>query len=288
MMKHDGLFLRRLAMAGASRGPAALLRAAPPFFGTLFWALRPEQRRGVRRNLARIVGPRSRFASLPDEVATFVAFARSFTEGMAALGPRADEVTLEVEGRDVLAAVLAAGTGCIFATAHTSSFEVAGAALHRTLGIDVVMAMRAEANDAARALSDALRARAGLVVEHVGDDPLAALGLARHLRNGAVVGLQVDRLPRGVRGLPVTLFGEPAALPMGPFALARATGAPIVPVFTRRTGFLRAVVRAHPAIHIERRASRDALASAAASVATALEAWIRAAPTEWLDWGERR
>lgn len=287
-MKHDGVFLRRLAMGGAARGPVALLRVAPPFFGALFWALRSEQRRGVRRNLARIVGARSRVASARDEIATFIAFARSFTEGMAALGPRADEVALDVVGREILTAALEAGSGCIFATAHTSSFEVAGAALHRALGVEVVMAMRAEPDGRARAVSDALRAKAGLVVEHVGDDPLAALGLARHLRDGAVVGLQIDRLPPGVRGLPVTLFGAPAELPMGPFALARVTGAPIVPVFTRRTGFLRAIVRAHPAIHIARRATRDDLTRAAQSVASELEAWIRAAPTEWLDWGQGR
>ena len=72
-MKHDGAFLRRLALRGAAHGPQALLRAAPPFFGALFWALRPEQRRGVRRNLARIVGERPLLVSARDEIATFVA-----------------------------------------------------------------------------------------------------------------------------------------------------------------------------------------------------------------------
>lgn len=284
-MSSGAVFLRKLALAGAARGPELLLRGAPPLFGTLFWALKPTHRRGVRENLARIVGQRSRLASARDEIRTFIAFARSFAEGMAALGPRADDVVIEVEGEAVFREVLARGHGIIFATAHTSSFEVAGAALHRTLGTNVVMAMRAESDAAARAVSDGVRTRAGLVVEHVGDDPLAGLGLATHLRSGAVVGLQIDRLPRGVRGVPVTLFGRPAELPMGPFALARATSAPIVPVFTRRTGFLRAKVRVYEPVFVPRRATRDEIAVAAQAIAASLEAWVREAPTEWLDWG---
>jgi KDO2-lipid IV(A) lauroyltransferase len=284
-MSGAALFLRRLALAGAANGPELLLRGAPPFFGTLFWALRPEHRRGVRENLARIVGPRTRLASAPDEIRTFIAFARSFAEGMAALGPRADDVVIDVEGDSVFRGALAGGQGCIFATAHTSSFEVAGAALHRTFGTSVVMAMRAEKDADARAVSDGVRTRAGLVIEHVGDDPLSALGLAAHLRRGAAVGLQIDRLPPGVRGLPVTLFGRPAELPLGPFVLARATSAPIVPVFTRRTGFLRAKIRALEPVRVPRRATRAEMAVAAQAIATLLEAWVREAPTEWLDWG---
>ena len=64
-MKHDGVFLRRLAMGGAARGPVALLRVAPPFFGALFWALRPEQRSELEKmalasaGVGRALGDRS-------------------------------------------------------------------------------------------------------------------------------------------------------------------------------------------------------------------------------------
>jgi phosphatidylinositol dimannoside acyltransferase len=281
----DGAFLRKLAFLGASRGPTALLRGAPPLFGALFWALRPRHRRGVRKNLRRIFGPRPLLRERTDEIATFVAFARSFAEAFAALGPRADDVRVEVDDPHIVQSLLQEGKGVIFVTAHTSSFELAGAALGRALDAHVVMAMRAEPNARARAISDEARKRGGLSIVHVGDDPLAALALVDPLRHGGVVALQIDRMPPGSRGVPVTLFGHRIEMPMGPFVLARATGAPILPVFTRRTGFLTARVHPCAPIRLDKRASREDIAVAAQEVADALEAWIREAPTEWLDWG---
>jgi phosphatidylinositol dimannoside acyltransferase len=281
----DGAFLRRLALLGSSRGPELLVRGAPPIFGALFWALRRNHREGVRRNLRRILGPRPRWLERRDEIATFVAFARSMAEGMAAMGERRAQARVEVEGGERFDRVMAAGKGCIMVTAHTSAFELAGALLGELKGAEVVMVMRAEPDAGARRISDAARELGGLRVVHVGDDPLAVLPLVGHLRRGAVVALQIDRMPPRVRGLPVSLFGAPAELPLGPFVLAAATGAPVVPVFTRRTGFLEARLRVCEPVSVPRRASRAAMAELAGGVARELEQWVREAPTEWLDWG---
>ena len=274
-----------MAFLGSTHGPRALLELAPVAFGALFWALRGRHRRGVRDNLRRILGPRSWLRERRDEMGTFIAFARSFAEGFAAMGARRGEVRIETEGAEHFDLIAARAQGCILVTAHTSSFELAGAALGHAREVEIVMAMRAEPNAAARRISDGARARGGLRVVHVGDDPLVALTLAGHLRRGAVVGLQIDRMPPGTRGLPVTLFGTPALLPMGPFALARATGSAILPVFTRRTGFLRARVRACAPVCVARRSTEAELCAAAQRVADAFEAWVREAPNEWLDWG---
>lgn len=281
----DGPLLRRLALLGSTRGPAWLLRGAPPVLGALFWALRGRHRRGVQHNLRRIHGPRSPLAERRDEIATFIGFARSLAEGMAALGDRREQVRVEVSGAEHLLENNQ-GRGAILLTAHTSSFELAGAALGSREKLDIVMVMRAESNSQARQISDELRRRGGLHVVHVGDDLTAGLTLAAHLRRGACLATQIDRVPPGMKGLPVQLFGQPALLPLGPFALARATGAPLVPVFTRRTGFLAAEVRVFPAISVPRRATRAEMEGAARRVAGLFESWIRAYPTEWFDWGE--
>lgn len=285
LLNPDGALLRRLAVLGSTRGPDVLLRGAPPVLGALFWALRSQHREGVRRNLRRIYGPRPAPIERRDEIATFVAFARSLAEGMAALGPKFERVAIEVCNSDAFEEAMAAGRGIILVTAHTSSFELAGAALGKRYGLEVVLVMRPERDARARELSDLMRKQAGLRIEHVGDDPLAALPLVAHLRRGAVIAMQIDRLPPGVKGLPVTLFGDAAQVPLGPFALASATGAAIVPVFTRRTGFLAAKVQVVEPIYVEKRASREKMASQAAGVASQLEAWVREQPTEWLDWG---
>lgn len=286
----EGPELRALAERLVAHAPELALRAVPPVVATAFWAARPRERAGVVANLAAISGVSApRQAGLRDgSLQTFVAFARSFTEGIAALSSRRDEVVLDIEGGDHLAELARGGRGAVLLTAHTSSFEVAAAALVRTLHVPVIMAMRREKDDGGRRIQDALRERAGLEIEHVDEGQLAAIRLASRIRAGAFVGVQIDRLPPGVRGLPVTLFGRHRELPLGPFALARATGAPLVCTLTRRTGFLEARIRATEPRFVPRRATPTELSRIAQRVADELEDWVSEAPTEWLDWGGAR
>ncbi len=280
--------IRRLARGLVARAPSIALRVLPPVVGAAFWLTRHEQRAGACRNHAILRGEADRLGDLAGSFGTFVAFARSFAEGFAALSHRRDDVIVEVENERALLEAAAAGKGCILLTAHTSSFEVAAAGLVRALRSPVVMAMRREPNQAGREVQDAVRQGAGLTIFHVDDDPLSALQLADRLRAGAVVGLQVDRVPTGVRGVPVQLFGRPALLPLGPFALARATGAPMLTCLTRRAGFLEVRIQASEPMYLAKRASLEEIAITAQRVADDLTAWVREAPTEWLDWGEDR
>jgi phosphatidylinositol dimannoside acyltransferase len=284
-LRYDGALLRRLAYVGSAFGPKPLLEYAPPVLGTLFWAISPRHRAGVRANLRRILGPRPFLDSRRDEVATFVAFARSLAEGMAALGPRAKEVQVVCEGVTQFEQLAARGEGCVFLTAHTSCFEIAASGLGRALGTQVTMVMYPEKNAAAREVSDAVRRRGGLEVTHLADDPLKILDLARQLKAGRAVGLQIDRVPEGVRAIEVPFFGGTLRFPLGALLLARATGVPLMTVFTRRAGYLRARIRASELHYVDKQANHEELTRVATAIVKDLEDWIRAAPTEWLDWG---
>jgi lauroyl/myristoyl acyltransferase len=120
-----------------------------------------------------------------------------------------------------------------------------------------------------------------LRVAHVGADPLSALPLVKHLRDGGVVALQIDRAPRGVRTRAVRLFDQPGTVPEGPLRLAILTGAPIVPVFVARTGHRRYEVVASAPIRLERSSGTDVLDAAAQELASRLESFVRAHPTQW-------
>jgi phosphatidylinositol dimannoside acyltransferase len=173
------------------------------------------------------------------------------------------------------------GRGVILATAHTGGWQVAGPALEELLGAPMLVVMRRERDPRAQALQEAARARAGVRFFYVGEEPLSALGLLGHLRRGGVVAMQIDRLPEGMRGHPAQLFGAPFPVPEGPLRLAAVSGAPIVPVFTRRVGYMEYDVQVAQPVRLPRRPAPADLDAAASAVLRAMEAFVRANPTQW-------
>jgi len=131
------------------------------------------------------------------------------------------------------------------------------------------------------AIQDEARRGTDVIVAHAGTDPLAALPIAHHLREGGVVALQVDRAPPGLRCREVTLFGERTRIPEGPLRLAVLTGAPIVPIFAERVGHRKYRVSARPPIHLARSSSGAELDAAAQRIADAVQDFVRTNPTQW-------
>lgn len=277
----DGELWRRAARWGSTRGPGWFVRASPPLIGAVACALAGERRRAVVRNLRRARGSRGAVRDALDVVRTFTTYASCLSETLAA--GSVHDVVPEVEVRGDLHVVdaCARGAGLIIATAHTAGWEAAGPLVGRDLGLRVMIAESPEADPAARRIQDDARARHGVLVAHVGEDPLAALPLLRHLRGGGAVALQVDRAPPGVRTRTVTMFGEPAAVPEGPLRLAALTGAPVVPIFCARQGYRRYAVHVHPSLSLPRDAGDAELDAAAQQLADGLQDFVRAHPTDW-------
>jgi phosphatidylinositol dimannoside acyltransferase len=93
--------------------------------------------------------------------------------------------------------------------------------------------------------------------------------------------MQIDRVPTGMRARPVTLFGRPGGIPEGPLRLARLTGAPIIPVFSSRTGHRRYAVYVRQPVFVSRAADDRELTAAAQCLADAFGAFVSAHPTQW-------
>ncbi len=276
-------WLRRALVEGASRAPRPALAALPPAIALIAWALSGRKRRGVRENLARVMAAERLPARWAAELGTFSAYARSLAEGVAVLAEPSRPVTLDIEGRPHLERALADGRGVIVLTAHTTGFELAGGKLAGELGRRVAWVMARERDDGARRVSDELRRRAGVDVLHVGGDALEALSVLRALRQGAIVGAHVDRVPAGASASPPFFFGRPLA--RGPLWLAARAGVVAVPVWTRREGPFRVRIRAHPPIELPRRALAADVDAALLELAASLSAWIRDDPCAWMDWG---
>jgi len=284
---HEALFWRRLAHWGASRGPEWWVRYSPPAFGWAAAALVPSARRAVVRNLHRIRGPAPITTDARQVLATFSNYASCLAEVLsndASGGPRLPETTtLHEEHVD---RAMACGRGVIMVTAHTAGWESVGPALARDRDLRVMIVMQAEADERARSLHDEARKRAGITIAHVGDDPLAALPLLKHLRSpGGVVALQLDRFAPGMRTRDVDLLGQKARIPEGPLRLAQVSGAPILPVFCARIGFRRYVIELHESRMVPRHASEAELDAVAQHLADSMGAFLRKHPTQWFHFG---
>jgi KDO2-lipid IV(A) lauroyltransferase len=278
----DGLFWRRVAQLGACWAPSWFVRCSPPMIGVAIAAAMPERRRALSAQLARARGPASVLRDAIDVGRTFANFASCITEVLSTGSKNGTVPEAMVHGRPHVEELLASRGGIIFATAHTAGWESLGALLARQHLKRVMIVMRRERHEGARKLQDAMReSQEGVRIVHVGDDPLASLPVMRHLRDGGVVALQIDRVPPGMSARSVRLFGGPGAIPEGPLRLAQLTGAPIVPVFSARLGHRRYAVYLHEPVVVPRKATSHALDAAAQQLADALGEFVSAHPTQW-------
>jgi KDO2-lipid IV(A) lauroyltransferase len=96
------------------------------------------------------------------------------------------------------------------------------------------------------------------------------------------VALQGDRPRSGGRTAEIALFSRPFRLPVGPAALARAAGVPILPVFVFREGRKRYRCSLRPPIRVASTVDRQAdMEQALRSFATELEWAIAHRPHQW-------
>lgn len=285
-LRFDSHFWRRAFAAGVEHGPEAFVRYSPPAFGWAFAAALPEMRARVRDNLRLIYGKRPPLDEVRDIAKVFSTYASAMTETMMVGAGRGFPLHRQSTGTEAYFEAAEAGRGVIMATAHTAGWEIAGhvlAGIHRR---EVVVVMQRERDQRARAISDALRQKSGFSVVHLEGGDFDALTLLGHLRRGAALAMQVDRVAPGTRSRMGRLFGVPWQVPEGLLKLAAASGAPIVPIFMHRNGFYDYEAKVLSPIVLPRRPSprrpspRE-LDDAAQAVLDALASFLREHPTQW-------
>jgi lauroyl/myristoyl acyltransferase len=269
----------RLAAAAAPRLPRPFRAWVAGRLGGLLMARFPAERAAVRRNLAR-VHPQRGGPWLDRAVArVFARFGVCFADLLSL--NRGSETDLRrhvegIDGREPTYAALARGRGCVTITAHLGNWELAGRLLHVT-GRPVHVIMAPEADPGVEALIGR-DGRAGVRFVRL-TSPVVGVQLVSALRRGEVVAFQVDRALGGRGDAAVPFFGAPARFPLGPFVIAAAAGAPVVPAFCvlEPTGGYR--LHVEPALDVARGGEEAALRAAVGT----LERYIRAHWDQWFN-----
>jgi lauroyl/myristoyl acyltransferase len=278
-----GVFWFRLHQFGVTRLPEWALGSAVALFTTFFWIALRKIRAAIASNLEAVLGPCGWWERQRRIFRTFHTFAWCLSERYERLST--DRVfTVEAEGLEPWRELATGEPGFILVTAHMGAWEVGSmlSASRETRRVHVVR--EAETDPRAQRFIEGLIRKCGgeRYVTHFAEDPQLGMDLLEALRRGEVVALQGDRPRSGGRTVEASLFGRPFPLPVGPAALARAAGAPIVPVFIFREGRLRYRCVLRPPIRVAQTGDRQRdVREALEGFAADLESAIRREPHQW-------
>jgi lauroyl/myristoyl acyltransferase len=277
-----GVFWYRFHAWGARSWPASCHWMVISFFTTFFFFTLFNIRRAVAANLVPVLGPCGFWRRQARIFRTFWNFAWCLTERYERLVSD-HPFRLEADG-ELWRALSESGKGMILVTAHLGNWEV-GSLLPAAREARAVHVVReAEADPRAQEYISGLIARraGGLYTTHFAEDPRLGLELLAALRRGEMVALQGDRPRSAGRVSAQSLFGRSFPLPIGPAALARAAGVPLVPVFVVREGRRRYRCELRPPIEVPSTADRDGdLGGALRRFAAEVEGAIARRPHQW-------
>ena len=245
-----------------------------------------EAREGVARNIATIGS--GRYSSQDVRrltVRTFHRYGQYLLDYLAIphLGRRRlRSLIRRKEGADRLTDLLRLGEGAIVVTPHLGHWELGGALL-ASEGYPVTVVTAPERDPGVLRLREWMRRRMGIrtltLLEN--DSGFSLLPVLGALRENRIVAMLVDR-PRSGARMEVPFFGRSTPFPLGPAVLARASGAPLVPVFVTINEEWTYDTIAQPPIRVERSSDREQdLLAATTSLAQRFEVQIARHPDQW-------
>lgn len=210
--------------------------------------------RRIYRNFARYLVDYGTFGSVPAETL--------------------DRAISLLEGGEYLQGLFGSGRGIILVTGHIGNWELGGLFWGQS-GTKLNVVTLPEGDARIDRFRETYRHRYRIETIVVDGTPFATLEMAAALRRGEMLAMLVDRWDKS-DGVEAPFFGGLQRFPRGPFALSRATGAPILPAFVVRDGAnYRGIIE--PPFAAE--GADDSVH--AARISKALERVIRRYPDQW-------
>ncbi|MFN7959886.1 MAG: lysophospholipid acyltransferase family protein [Thermoanaerobaculia bacterium] len=249
--------------------------------------------RAIERNLRRIFGPAVSAAEIRRARRQVIYHLGYYWADLFRLCQLPYEETKKelarVEGFEHLEEAVASGKGAVLLTAHLGNWELGGVFLReKKLPVSVVYVP--DQSPTAEAFRGQLRR--GSEIHEIAIDPkaeLSSLPVLRALKEGRIVALQGDR-DFNDRGEWVDFLGTPAPFPLGPFQLARITGAVLLPSFIVYDPEYRFEIHIGSPIRVDQGERGEAIRRGLAEWVAVLEKAVRRWPTQWYTfydfWGQ--
>lgn len=200
------------------------------------------------------------------------------------LGGEGIRKLVTIEGLEYFDLAYRQGRGLVAVTGHVSNFELI-AAFFCALGYKVsVIGRKIYYQPLNRLL---IENRQVMGMKNI-DSEASPREFIRHLKEGRGIGVLIDQDSRRYRGVFVDFFGKEAYTPVGPFAVARRTGSPVIPMAIFRNPDYTYTLKVGPAIAFPDTGDRERDTILVVQSCTHfLEKTIRAHPEQWV-WMHRR
>jgi predicted LPLAT superfamily acyltransferase len=221
----------------------------------------------------------------------FYSFGMNILDRYAFLARSKPPFIFTTKNEGFIRCALEQGKGVILLSAHVGNWEIAGNLLSDRIQKPVHYAMfDSEKPEVRRIFGKAFDNRRISIIRLNQEGMGFMVDILNALRKNEVVCMHGDRM-FGKKGQSVGFFGAPVMFPIGPFSIAAATGAPIVPIFTYKKGFKQYLFQAFDPINVQGLGDdrQTQIAEGLKKFVECIEKVVKENPYEWFNfydfWG---
>jgi KDO2-lipid IV(A) lauroyltransferase len=283
MKEKASIFLYNIFRFLLKKLPPAGGRYLGKFIAFLAYLITPERREHSRLNLKRALNLNDQESKkLIKKVYKNLGY--DFAEFLMEDNFSAEEIDqmVDFEGLDYLDQALAEGRGVILYTAHLGNWEFLGAVL-ALKGYKINSIAREQNNSLFDQKINQIRRGIGIGIIPKG---LAVRQAFKKLKDNQIVAILGDQDARST-GWKLKFFERDASTYAGAVQFAQRTGAPIVPAFFHRRGWLQHELKCYPPRKITSDASEADLKTELQSLLKLTEEEIRKEAADWM-WLHKR
>ncbi len=195
------------------------------------------------------------------------------------------EKRFSVEHREYVDEALSLNKGMIALVFHYANWEIMGVASWFFKNPIIALARPLKRHKLIDEFMNRMRTSTGLTV--IGNANTSK-DVMKFLKENKIIAILGDQREKRSKGVYVDFFGESVPTTKGITTIGMKTGAPVLPVYFVRKGFLRYVIRCNKPLEMERKGNiEELIRKNTRKINAFLEALILENPDEWF-WVHRR